>query len=367
MLNKIIKLVLVIFLCGCATAKTLKQPVSVVQSKRLLISMVGLNKKSFDPLSKQAVIIKFKPSHPCAADLFITDIYGRQARRLLDNSEIGDTVNQVNWDGKDDSGQTLNPGVYFYVIKLKDKTGQVFEYNPYQRTQGIEIKPITGWCDPAKKEIYYRLSQAAMVRVRVGLSEGGPLLVTPFDWAPKSAGEYHLSWNGKDSGGFFDISNHPKRNVVIFAYSLADNSVILEGKPSVQKANLEKALIFDPSLPPGRYHHALHSPAVCHEPRINLEFPETGFTKDGLPIVKKMVNAKITIDPTDSLAMENSRYEIMLFVDTKFLFEDEAGFSPFNYRWDTSRLSAGEHFLTVNIDGYDDHCGVITKKILVEK
>ena len=67
-----------------------------------------------------------------------------------------------------------------------------------------------------------------------------------------------------------------------------------------------------------------------HAPRINVALPQNSSgSKESLPILKGTVPVTIFIADEDRIALENSRYEIMLFVDTVFLFEDEAGFSPF--------------------------------------
>jgi len=49
-----------------------------------------------------------------------------------------------------------------------------------------------------------------------------------------------------------------------------------------------------------------------------------------------------------------------------FIFEDEEGFTPFTYMWDTKGLPEGEHVFTVNIMSYDDHCGVESRKVIIK-
>ena len=56
----------------------------------------------------------------------------------------------------------------------------------------------------------------------------------------------------------------------------------------------------------------------------------------------------------------------MFFSDLVFLFEDEAGFSPFTYQLDVSKLSEGEHLMTIDLLSYDDHCAAVTKRVLVK-
>jgi len=63
----------------------------------------------------------------------------------------------------------------------------------------------------------------------------------------------------------------------------------------------------------------------------------------------------------------NSRFEIIFFIDNVFLFEEEDGISPFTYRLDTKGLNEGEHILTVNIYGYEDHIAGKSKRIFIRR
>ena len=63
----------------------------------------------------------------------------------------------------------------------------------------------------------------------------------------------------------------------------------------------------------------------------------------------------------------NSRFEILFFMDNVFLFEEEEGTSPFTYRLDTKGLNQGEHILTVNIYGYQDHIASHSKRIFIQR
>ena len=173
---------------------------------------------------------------------------------------------------------------------------------------------------------------------------------------------------------------------MIFAYTLADNSVIVEGEPVIASpskggtkqshgdeiaslpsvARDDSTSDFSLDLPPDRYIHARHKPGTCGAIKAQMSFPSLE-KENEIPTLKGIVPVRISFDPKDQLKMENARYEIMLYVDTVFLFEDEAGFTPFTYQWDTRNLSEGEHLLTVNFLSYDDHYAVLTKKVLIRR
>jgi len=50
-----------------------------------------------------------------------------------------------------------------------------------------------------------------------------------------------------------------------------------------------------------------------------------------------------------------------------FYAEDETGYTPFNWVWDLQDVTEGEHLLTVNLSGFKDQIGLISKKVMVVK
>ena len=334
----------------------------------LRLDSISLDKKAFDPDAGESARIRYKASKKCSSTITICNEQGVPVKTLIVGKSISSKPQYVTWNGLNDENKQVPGGVYFYVIEL-EAGKENFLYNPYKRTHGINLKSVTGSYDRQKGEINYSVPQAARVRIRVGLKDGGPLLVTPLDWTTKTAGKYSVNWDGKDASGNIDLSSHPKRNLVIFAYTLADNSIIVTSpRKTSLKSDVNKPVLFSTKLALDRSIHARNYFRMSHEPRISMEF-QGAFKKttDGIPVVKGVVPAKISIAPKDKLALENSRYELMFYVDMVFLFEEEAGFSPFTYMWDTRGLREGEHLFTVNLWSYDDNCGVITKKVFVKR
>ena len=346
------------YFVGCVSVPKKTEKIRDVS---LSLNAVALDKKTFSPRSGEEVIIRYKPSFASTVTVDIYNNLGELVRRLDNKKDVSVLMQKTVWDGKDEKGAVVPNGVYFYAIELSSKEKRNYIYNPYKKTHGKKLKVISSSYDEETKQIYYKLPQAAMVRIRVGLKDGGPLLATPLDWSAKEAGSHAIGWDGKDSSGLINLASHPKRNLVIFTYSLADNSIIVEGEKQ-RRSNLEMSKL---NLPKDRHRHALDNPGVCFEPRINIEFLTEATVQEGASEVSGVMPVKVSVDPEDLLVVENSRYEIMFYVDTVFLFEDELGFSPFTYMWDTQGLSEGEHLLTVNLWTYDDHCGVATKRIKV--
>ena len=94
-----------------------------------------------------------------------------------------------------------------------------------------------------------------------------------------------------------------------------------------------------------------------------MEFPDAKRNGENPPILDEKTLVRVTLKEADKAFLINQRFEVMFFVDTVFLFEEEEGQDPFNYEWDTTGLAPGEHLLTVNLVGYEDHLGVKTVRV----
>ena len=63
---------------------------------------------------------------------------------------------------------------------------------------------------------------------------------------------------------------------------------------------------------------------------------------------------RIRLAEADIAPLLHGRFEVMVFVDAEFWFEEEEGTHPLTFRLDTRGLPAGAHVLTVNLLTYDD-------------
>lgn len=62
------------------------------------------------------------------------------------------------------------------------------------------------------------------------------------------------------------------------------------------------------------------------------------------------------VDPSQRARFEDERFEVMIYLDGHFLFEDEDAVLPFHFPLDLSLFSAGDHTLLANVGTYRDHC-----------
>ncbi len=191
--------------------------------------------------------------------------------------------------------------------------------------------------DVTTGRIKYTLPEDALVRIRVGLKDGGPLLRHVVDWELRKAGEHTESWDKKDASGQITFGSGNNFMIIIACRPLNarehwNNSLGIKG--------LRKSPEFQMTLPSART-----------------------YTKDGLPVVSGIAPLRIFLEKEDQQWLAETRYELGLYVDYVFLMEEEEGVNPFTYDLDTRKLNDGPHTLTANIVGYDGEVG--TRSILI--
>ncbi len=79
--------------------------------------MDGLNASNHPNPFNPATEIRFVMPEPARVNLVVFDLAGRRCRTLLSDVAYPGGDARVMWDGRDDSGQLVPGGVYFYEIK----------------------------------------------------------------------------------------------------------------------------------------------------------------------------------------------------------------------------------------------------------
>jgi len=195
--------------------------------------------------------------------------------------------------------------------------------------------------DAQAGEIKYTLPEPALVRIWIGLKDGGPLLRTLLDWEPRSAGEHVEVWDGKDSTGLINFGNKNNLMLVLGALTLdsGKNSEILS---STTLRGFQKS------------------------PEFKIDFPESQKkSSEGVPMIRGISPVRITLSERDKEWLTRTKYEIGLYLDEVYLTEDEEGTSPFTYPLDTRNMNNGRHILTVNIVSFTGEIGTQTIYLIV--
>lgn len=200
--------------------------------------------------------------------------------------------------------------------------------------------------DPKTGEVKYTLPEAALVRLRVGIKEGGPMLRTLLDWEPRDQGPHLEVWDKEDASGQIEIG------------ARGDLLLVLTCRPAARQAG----------IPPDFKKGVSDILSLEKSPDFDVDFPLAAKeANQPLPILTGAAPIRITLSEKDKRRLTESKYEIMFFIDYVFLFEDEDGVSPFTYMFNTAGINEGEHVLTVNLIGYNGEVGTKSVKVFIKK
>jgi FlgD Ig-like domain len=331
------------------------------------ITEVAANPKLVAALDQEPVTISFRTNAQTQGEVSILDQWQRMVRRII-LVDLPAGKHKVVWNGRDDSGRLCRGHRFTFLIRVADTSERTATYDPSSVDDGVEVKTRRFTFDDKTGQLSYTLPRPCMVRVRAGLLNG-PMMRTLLDWEPQLAGPHDINWNGLDDSSGVKLMEHPDLNINLVAYALPLN-VILVGQDSGDvdpKSANATPTSKNRSRRAGDYLHASCDPSTCHEPRFSIGFPRSMDVADNVPVVSGKTPLRIDIAPADAAYMISKRFEVMLYVDGIFVFEEEDGTSPLTYQWDTSTLVPGKHQVTVNIMSYDDHVGTVTRPVIVEQ
>lgn len=339
---------------GCATTKK-----ALPEAGSLTIRKAGVLPKTFIPEKGEKAAIRWSQSRQAVTAVEIHRENGELIRHFEKFYPAGDHT--VQWDGKDDAAQPVGPDVYLYTIRSRDKEGNETSHDPSLTTGGEELKVERFTFDKEKHRFDFIMPRAGRARLRIGLSPN-PHLRTLLNWEPLEGGTHTLEWDGLDESGWIRAIDHPNLSIYLVAFALPDNAIIAEGtrKETVPVSSTQ------PPRDPQRdlYLHAAHDRANCRDMTVNVDFPNATKDAEGIPILDEKTTVRVRLNDSDRSFMVNQRFEVMFYVDSVFLFEEEDGQDPFNFEWNTNGLAPGEHLLTVNLIGYEDHYGVKTLRVV---
>ncbi len=119
--------------------------------------------------------------------------------------------------------------------------------------------------------------------------------------------------------------------------------------------------------PPKRmYDHAQQPYDSRGDFTISLTLPpDLPVNAEGIAVVKGIVPVRLDIADHDRARALSRRFEPVFFVDGTFAFENETGFLPMTWLWDTRGTNPGTHFLTANLRGYEGNFGMATVRVSV--
>ena len=369
-----------VFFClsffGCATLQKPSEPVvSKIKEVPFKISKVAINRKSFNPSKGEEVTISWHISRSSKAFVQIFDPDMCLVRELM-SADIGNPgIIHVSWDGRDLEGNIVPDEAYFFTIEANEYRGGLTHYDP-MTFSGEENFDFPVEFDSSKEIITYELPKDSRILIRAGITRG-PLLKTIVNWAPRLAGVNEDPWDGKDASGTICAADQKGFTMMSDAVTLPENSIVTIGNPEYTYFEYKNEIVLDrpvkeerPRIVPDKKQPDSQFTRYVREVdelRFYLELPQDlERSEQGYPIVSGKLPVKICLDKKVKRSATERRYEIICYVDFKFITEQEEGYSPSTWILDTKKIPDGEHILTVNVATLKGQMASASHKVFVQ-
>ncbi len=375
--NLSILIILCLILVSCATPS---KPREVIEPKiepvPFIISDVKIDHKEFNPSKGEAVTISYHISKPAKAIIKIFDPDMCLIRDLMSEDIGSPGHNKVVWNGKDLEGNMVPDEAYFFTVEAMDYQGNFTFYDPTTISGGVSFILEVNF-NKEKSSISYELPKDARVKIRAGISSGGPLLKNILNWSPRLSGQNEEIWDGKDESKNIDAVSQKGYGLTAEAISLTENSILTYGNTDYDYFKYKNDIA--PERPKKVERPLFQSKTTWQElqpvepvilgsePKFRLELPQRfKKTEEGIPQVAGKTQIKIYLDDKMKRYVTEQRYEIIFFADFTFITEMEEGYSPITLVWDTRDTSNGEHIITVNVATLTGQISSASMRVVVQ-
>lgn len=340
-----------------------------------ILEDIRISHSSFNPSKGEELGIYYLLKEGAKVTVRVYDPDRDLVAVLINGAAQSKGKNSALWDGKDMDGRIVPDESYFVIIEAVDKEGNQEIYDPTVFSGGEEHDLAKATIDAESGTISYRLPEMGRVRIRLGIS-GGPLLYTLVDWKPRLAGEVTEYWNGKDQDNLMDLRDNPRFKMIISYFTLPENSVITYGNKKVSyfaykeslKRPKKKEYPNSKEAERNLSRHYLMPRAMDRSPAVVMTFSnKVGLEGGTIPILKGKTLVHVELDEKSKPYFREMKYEICFFLNGEFYAEEETGYSPYNWLWDTSQVKPGTYILTANLSSFKDQIGILSKKVKVVK
>mgnify|MGYP000589720468 CR=1 FL=1 len=323
----------------------------VVSAATARLANVKVAPSVIRPIENQTAVISYLAVQEGQTEIVFYSSDFAPVRSIVRNRDPKGLA-QVIWDGKDNLGNILPDGPYFFTIRTRYTTGATAEYDPTLFSGGEKL-PVSIYptdYDPKSGRITYALPQPARIRIRAGLHDG-PMYSTILDWKSRPAGVHQVDWDGWSDDRMVRIAGNPGLVITVEAYSLPENSIILED------TGVDPALVSQSS---GETGAAVYTPQnvrnyfmvrsrTDESPDFSLLIDGIRPGPDDLVPVSGEVMLKVEADEETKQALIQNRFELVVFLDDQRVDEVEYGYIPLTYVLDAGPLDTGEHLVTVSL------------------
>lgn len=366
---KVLLFLLLVSICLLSFCAPMK---SRVPSDVLSISRVSTDSWGFYPPMGETIVIRYHLSQAAEVSVRVFDTRNILIRNLIREKTQPAGDRKAVWDGKDEAGEPVPPGLYLYTIYACNERGEETLFDVTDITGGqVQIARAVTY-NHSEKTVSYVLPKPGLVNIRVGLKDGGPLIGTLLDWVPRPAGLNTESWDGYDSNRTIQIGKNPHLEIGVNAYTLNSNSIAVLNETPLNRPEFVEQISWAKTVrkkirqPKKRmYHHWQHPRDRCRDPQIEISFPDASLGEGGVPVISGKTPIRFDISSEDRELMIGERFEIVIYTDLIFVYEEELGYSPFTWTWDLVGVNPGTHYITVMFRGYEGHFGTATAKVWV--
>lgn len=346
---------------------------ALTHARDLTISGVQPDRTQASLGKEESVTFRFELSAPAKVTLQLFDGRDLLIREIASQGALRAGEQSLRWDLCDHARRPVPAEAYTYVLKALGEDGKIARYDLTDLTGGETLSPRDVKWDAKTGLLSYVLDKPARVNVRLGLNDGGPLLRTLIDWVARPSGVREEKWDGKDASGVLDVGAHPRLAIGVQAFALPQNAILI-GDPQAQVALIERLPAQRVQRPKAKvqpkhmYSHAQQPLEARGDFKVQLSLPNgLQRTAAGLPVISTSVPVRLEVDAKDRDRALARRFEPVFFIDGQFAFENEVGFVPMTWNFDPAALNEGEHFITVNLRGYEGNFGMATVKIFVQR
>lgn len=118
----------------------------------------------------------------------------------------------------DSISKGLSTGLYYVNISGNFTTGELIRFHSFQNPWGNFVMVKDPEFDRSSGKISYFLPKYSMVRIRIGLQNGG--LFRTYNWRPQDAGDNTFVWDGFDQTGNTKVLGKLEATIKIAAFEL---------------------------------------------------------------------------------------------------------------------------------------------------
>ncbi|OZS45575.1 hypothetical protein [Photobacterium sanguinicancri] len=271
------------------------------------------------------------------------------------------------WDGKDELGVVVPDEAWFPVIRYVYE-GDEYTVTPMDNSGG-EILQSIPIVFQSREQLNITLDQPARLLVRAGLKSGA-MLKTISDWRPLVSGTHLIHWDGLDTSGVYPFTESEDFAVMATAFALPEHAIMTWGNASIDYVQWHKLRGYSEHVADRRanikqsrdgktlskvFFKPMYLP---RDPRVTVYFD----TRRQASANNELAFVQVDIPKEDRGIVEKSLFEVGFFINGQFVSEEEQGYVPFVWQFNPNEYPKGDHYLTVNISGFDGQVGVATVK-----